>query len=58
MHDAITIGDYCYRNKHEPMLLLHFDGRYLCGVNFKSIVYESIDHYFRLPGIGVCFNCH
>ena len=22
MHDAITIGDYCYRNKHEPMLFM------------------------------------
>ena len=34
------------------MLYDHFDGQYLCGVNFKSISYESIDTYFMLPDIG------
>lgn len=42
MHDAITIGDYCYRNKHEPMLYDHFDGQYLCGVILNPSVMKAL----------------
>ena len=40
------------------MLYDHFDGQYLCSVNFKSISYESIDTYFMLPDIGTGIYCY
>ena len=52
MHDAITIGDYCYRNKHEPMLFMLWIDDTFATLILKSISYESIDTYFMLPDIG------
>ena len=49
MHDAITIGDYCYRNKHEPMLF-QFKSFYSSAKSYHVCAQTNISSlalYFR-----------